>query len=99
MLESEIVDPTKPPFECSKYRSQCDSFGGPPQCYSGFCEMVAECIDCPSANVIHEHFGIVPEVCAGNGICRLGFKYPDSKGGNGYCECLNSWKGLSCNQK
>lgn len=96
---TEIVDPTKPPNECIKFRSQCNNFGGAPYCYSGFCEMIAECIDCPTALVDKNKNGnFVPEVCGLNGVCRLGWKNPTSKGGNGYCECRSNMKGSSCNE-
>lgn len=96
---NEIIDPTKPPFECIKFKSQCDNFGGPPHCYSGFCESVAECIDCPIAIVdIHNDGNYIPETCGGAGVCRLGWKNPQAKGGNGYCECKSGMKGLACNK-
>ena len=38
------------------------------------------------------------EVCGKAGMCRLGWKNPDAKGGNGYCECQHGMKGLACNQ-
>lgn len=96
---TEIIDPTKPPMECVKYRSHCNNFGGAPNCYTGFCEQVAECIDCPGALVDKNKNGdFVMEVCGNSGICRLGWKSPNSKGGNGYCECKNGMKGLGCNE-
>lgn len=96
---TEIIDPTKPPNECIRYRSHCNNFGGAPLCYTGFCEQIAECIDCPSALIDKNKDGdFVMEVCGMSGICRLGWKSPYSKGGNGYCECRNGMKGLSCNE-
>ena len=38
------------------------------------------------------------EVCGNSGVCRLGWKNPNSKGGNGYCECKNNMKGVACNE-
>lgn len=96
---TEVFDPTKPPLECVKFRSNCNNFGGDPSCYSGFCEQVAECIDCPFSLVDKNKNGNFDvEVCGGSGICRLGWKNPNSKGGNGYCECKNGMKGSACNE-
>jgi hypothetical protein len=34
-----------------KFKNECDKLGGPPNCFSGFCDDYAECIDCPSGLV------------------------------------------------
>lgn len=95
---NEVVDPTKAPNLCIKYQSQCINYGGAPNCYSGFCESVAECVDCPTALIDKNKNGaFTTEVCGGNGICKLGWKNANAKGGNGYCECKNGMKGLACN--
>ena len=96
---TEIVDPTKAPNVCIKFKNECEKLGGAPKCYSGFCESVAECIDCPMALVDKNKNGnFVLEICGKEGVCRLGWKNPNSKGGNGYCECKNNMKGLACNE-
>lgn len=76
---------------------ECEKKGGPPFCYSGFCESIAECVDCPCAYL--EKAGQNPEcvVCSGAGMCKLGWKSPNSKAANGYCECDMNRKGLACN--
>jgi len=95
----ETVDPTKPPNLCIKFMSQCQNFGDSPNCFSGYCESIAECIDCPYALVDKNKNGdFTQEVCGNSGVCRLGWKSPNSKGGNGYCDCKNNMKGLSCNE-
>ena len=96
---TEVVDPTKAPNECIKFKNECDKMGTSPKCYSGLCESVSECIDCPSALVDKNKNGnFVNEVCGNSGVCRLGWKNPNSKGGNGYCECKNNMKGTACNE-
>ena len=78
---------------------ECDLSGGAPACYMGYCENVAECVDCPSAvvdNKLNGRFEV--EVCGRAGICKLGWKNPGAKGGNGYCECQDGLKGLACNE-
>ena len=78
---------------------ECDKLGGAPNCFSGFCEVHGECIDCPSALVDRNKNGKFDlEICSRNGICKLGWKYPHTKGGNGYCVCHNNFKGLACNE-
>ncbi len=95
----DLVDPTKAPDVCTKFKNECDKLGGAPECYSGFCDEVAECIDCPAALVDTGADGTYElEVCAGNGVCRLGWKDGNHKGGNGYCECTAGTRGLACNQ-
>jgi hypothetical protein len=95
----EVVDPTKAPNLCIKFMSQCQNFGDSPNCFSGYCEQVAECIDCPHALVDKNKNGdFTQEVCGNSGVCRLGWKAPNSKGGNGYCDCKNNMKGLACNE-
>ena len=95
----EIVDPTKAPNLCIKFMAQCQNFGDSPNCFSGYCEQVAECIDCPHALVDKNKNGdFTQEVCGNSGVCRLGWKAPNSKGGNGYCDCKNNMKGLACNE-
>ncbi len=95
----EMVDPTKAPNICSKYLNECDKLGGMPRCYTGFCDEYADCIDCPYGMVDVNANGLLgPMVCSGNGICKLGWKDPQHKGGNGYCECSNNMRGLACNQ-
>jgi hypothetical protein len=37
------------------------------------------------------------EVCGDAGMCKLGWKNKD-KGGNGYCECNEGMRGISCNE-
>ena len=54
---SELVDPTKGPALCVKFKNECDKLGGGPNCFSGFCENVLECIDCPTALVDKYHKG------------------------------------------
>ena len=56
--------------------NKCINQGGPPSCYSGFCDIETECIDCPMGPVeigikISE---IDPIICSGHGKCRLGWK-------------------------
>jgi hypothetical protein len=81
------------------YDIECDKAGGAPHCFSGFCENVAECVDCPAALVdVNKNGKFELETCGRNGICRLGWKNPNARGGNGYCECQNGMKGLSCNE-
>lgn len=78
---------------------ECDKFGGAPRCFSGFCENVAECVDCPAAVIDNSKNGNFElEVCGKAGVCRLGWKNPNAKGGNGYCECKQGMKGLACNE-
>ena len=95
----ELVDPTKAPALCIKYKNECDKLGGAPDCFSGFCEKVAECIDCPTALIDKQKNGnFEVEVCGLSGVCRLGWKNPRAKGGNGYCECNGGMKGIACNE-
>lgn len=73
--------------------------GGAPRCFTGFCESVAECIDCPSGLVDRDHDGNFElEICSKAGTCRLGWKNVNAKGGNGYCECKDGLRGLACNE-
>ena len=96
----DIIDTTKAPDVCIKFKNECDKNGGGPHCYSGFCDQVAECIECPVGVVDMSGNGNMElEVCSGNGRCLLGW-YDDinKKGGNGYCVCSGGAKGLACNQ-
>lgn len=96
----DIVDATKPPDVCIKFKNECDKNGGGARCYTGFCDQVAECVECPAGLVDLDNSGKLElEVCSANGICKLGW-YDDTnkKGGNGYCECGAGAKGLACNQ-
>lgn len=96
----DVIDTTKAPDVCIKFKNECDKNGGGPRCYTGFCDQVAECIECPSGLVDSNNDGNMElEVCSGNGRCLLGW-YDDinKKGGNGYCVCSGGAKGLSCNQ-
>eukprot|EP00744_Colponema_vietnamica_P002111 GILI01003396.1.p1 GENE.GILI01003396.1~~GILI01003396.1.p1 ORF type:complete len:232 (+),score=41.74 GILI01003396.1:85-780(+) len=96
----DLVDPTKAPSVCARFKVECEARGGPPHCFSGFCDEIAECIDCPYASLDLNGDGYFePEVCGDAGICRLGWKDPVHKGGNGYCDCLGGMKGLSCNEQ
>ena len=94
-----LIDPTKAPALCIKFKNECDKYGGAPACFSGFCESIAECVDCPTALVDRKRNGnFEEEVCGASGVCRLGWKNQKAKGGNGYCECRNGMKGLACNE-
>jgi len=96
----DVIDTTKAPDVCIKFKNECDKNGGGPQCYSGFCDQVAECIECPSGLVdLNGDGNMELEVCSANGRCMLGW-YDDinKKGGNGYCVCSGGAKGLACNQ-
>lgn len=78
---------------------ECEKAGGPPKCYSGFCENVAECVDCPTGLADMNKSGQFEAlVCSGAGKCRLGWKDSKSKAGNGYCECDSPRKGLACHE-
>lgn len=96
----DIIDTTKAPDVCIKFKNECDKNGGGPRCYTGFCDEVAECIECPAGlNDNNSDGNLELEVCSGNGRCLLGW-YDDTnkKGGNGYCVCTAGAKGLACNQ-
>lgn len=96
----DIIDTTKAPDVCIKFKNECDKNGGGARCYSGFCDQVAECIECPAGLVdVNGDGNLELEVCSGNGRCLLGW-YDDTnkKGGNGYCVCSGGAKGLACNQ-
>ena len=83
----------------NNYYIECDKSGGAPKCFSGFCENVAECVDCPAALIDFNKSGKFElETCGRSGVCRLGWKNPNAKGGNGYCDCQNGMKGLACNE-
>ena len=95
----DIVDATKPPDVCIKFKNECDKNGGAPNCYSGFCDQVAECVECPAGLIDVGGGKMELEVCGGNGVCKLGwFDDTNKKGGNGYCECQGGARGLACNQ-
>jgi hypothetical protein len=82
-----------------KFNIECYKFGGPPNCFSGFCETNAKCIDCPKALIDPEMLGkLEEETCARNGICKIGWRNIVTGGGNGYCECSAGLRGLSCNE-
>lgn len=72
--------------------------GGGPLCYSGFCERVAECVDCPIAPVFNRNGILDTAVCGNAGICKLGWRNEETKGGNGYCECNKGMRGIACNK-
>lgn len=96
---SELTDPTKAPDICIKFQNECNKLQGPPLCYTGFCSEVAECIDCPTSLVDLDGSGILsPHICGGHGVCKLGWKDSQNKGGNGYCECEPGNRGLGCNE-
>lgn len=96
----DVIDTSKAPDVCIKFKNECDKSGGGPHCYSGFCDQVAECIECPSGLVDMNGDGNMElEVCSGKGRCLLGWwDDVNKKGGNGYCVCQGGAKGLSCNQ-
>ena len=97
---ADVIDTTKAPDVCIKFKNECDKNGGGPHCYSGFCDQVAECIECPAGLIDLTGDGNLElEICSGNGRCLLGW-YDDTnkKGGNGYCVCSGGARGLACNQ-
>jgi hypothetical protein len=60
------------------------------------CSNIVDCIDCPTAFVKIEG-KMEEEVCGAAGLCKLGWKNK-YKGGNGYCECNEGMRGISCNE-
>eukprot|EP01066_Platyproteum_vivax_P005142 Platyproteum_vivax@DN16562_c0_g1_i1.p1 len=94
------VDPEKPTAICSQFMASCNENGGPPHCFSAFCDQQAECIDCPTASLDQAGEGNYSlEVCGDRGTCKLGWKDPYNEGGNGYCVCEAPWRGLTCTEK
>jgi hypothetical protein len=104
---NDLNDPTKSPGLCVKYKNRknklyiqylvCEKLGGAPNCYSGFCDRIAQCVDCPTA-VVYKKGLLEPAVCGNAGVCRLGWTNDKTRGGNGYCVCFNGMRGLACNQ-
>ena len=82
------------------FRKDCEKFDEIPKtlCYSGFCDKIVECIDCPyGLNQNNQELEV--QVCSGHGVCRLGWlREKERKGGNGFCECYEGRKGLACDQ-
>ena len=63
----DVIDTTKAPDVCIKFKNECDKNGGGPRCYTGFCDQVAECIECPSGLVDSNNDGNMElEVCSAN---------------------------------
>jgi len=96
---TENTDPSKSPGLCTKYLNECMKQGGPPNCYTGFCRKVLDCVNCPTALVdTYKDGDLEEQVCGGAGTCKLGWKSKDKNFGNGYCICGEKMSGLACNE-
>ena len=88
-----------PAHSCAMFQKNCDLTLIPkPFCFSGFCDQLLQCIDCPYGidKEGRDYFNFIPKTCSGRGICKLGFLAEDDKSGNGFCECEKGYKGLAC---
>ena len=96
---NEYIDTTKSPLLCSHFQYECNKHKSTINCFSGLCDTIIGCIDCPTALIDRTGNGnFQKEVCGLSGYCRIGWRNTKGKGGNGYCECINGMKGLACNE-
>lgn len=77
---------------CAAFSEACDHYGGGPSCYSGFCDDIVGCIDCPSISLISEEGESSLEVCGDRGVCKI---VKDSSS-TGYCDCDDGFRGVAC---
>lgn len=91
-----------PTHSCAMFQKSCESTLTPkPFCFSGFCDQLLQCIDCPYGidKESKDNYNFIPKTCSGRGICKLGFLADNDKSGNGFCECERGYKGLACEFK
>ncbi|XP_053992272.1 uncharacterized protein LOC128883679 isoform X2 [Hylaeus volcanicus] len=80
---------------CSAFLNMCHEHGGGWRCYSGLCDELAACTDCPYVMLqLAPQQPLQPEICADRGECFIG----STTSNNGYCECDNPFRGLACDQ-
>jgi hypothetical protein len=97
-----------PAHACTYFQTNCEATQAPkPFCFSGFCDQLLQCVDCPYGIGAEREYGgnfggsynFLPKVCSGRGVCKLGFIAEDGKSGNGFCQCERGYKGLACEFK
>ncbi|KAH0476632.1 MAG: uncharacterized protein KVP18_003021 [Porospora cf. gigantea A] len=75
---------------CGKVYTLCIEHKGPPECYSGLCHELVDCLDCPHNETWSSHRPYTKK-CNHRGECR-------QKKRSAFCECDSGWRGESCNR-